>query len=590
MKSKPKAKFVKELRNRMRLWLLLSLLLCLVVVTVVAVPVLRNPQLDYDDYRYLHNVDLLGQDFFGNITKASVVENRWDHLWWIKIPERVRFFRPIVMLSYWSDVVSYGSNYKFGLLLTNVLIYSVCVSLACLVFYRWLTPGLPFLVASVLFASFASHGEVLWYVAGRTDSLAAVFVLASVALHSYGSKRKFLRSWALLAFAMAALTKEFAAVLPVLFFIYDLWIEKRFTSIRALIKSEWRLYGAYVIVAAVVFYLGMEVTSAPDKGYPYPYFTTWRHPDFLLHLWSQLRTYSANLLFGTLTVPFWTPSQIENLVGLQGVVLGICILAASMYFLREQKKYWFLLIFAVAFWLPTTFAYVSERYLLLPSFAVAGIVGLLLMRFRNWNQPVFYGALIAVLVWSGHQAYVLDRKVRLFCVVPRQCQMMERELGAARASVPRGGKVLVLNMPGDWLSAQFMKDFLRVELHDPSLEVTIITMMPFYTQDMGSNIVVRKEGEDVFSLENKLDTPIMTREDDVFPWVTLEGGDKYADQSGLQLEILKGDGSGCKALRVVVPRPLSEYVVLKWNSDPDRKTIPYVRQLRSKLEVLTRLE
>ena len=117
-----------------RLWLIISIATCAIVIVCTAWPIFRNPQLEPDDYRYLEEVQYLKQDFWDNFFKASVIVNRWDQLWWINVHEKVRFFRPTVVLSYWLDDAIYGSNNSLGLLSTNILIYTVCVFLICLLF------------------------------------------------------------------------------------------------------------------------------------------------------------------------------------------------------------------------------------------------------------------------------------------------------------------------------------------------------------------------------------------------------------------------------------------------------------------------
>src|SRR5208283_1228143 len=200
MKFKEKSKTTSPLpadkHTTGKYWLVASFLCSFIIVAITAKPIFTIPQLEPDDYRYLHQVQLLDQNFFGNILKAFVVENHWDHLWWIDVKEKVRFFRPTVVLSYWMDVKLYGDNYALGLLVTNILIYASGVFLVCLFFYRWFGSGIPLLMSSCLFASFFAHGEVMWYVAGRTDSLAGLFLLAGLVLHIFGTNRPSLRWWA----------------------------------------------------------------------------------------------------------------------------------------------------------------------------------------------------------------------------------------------------------------------------------------------------------------------------------------------------------------------------------------------------------
>ena len=95
-----------------------ALLSCLGPVTLIVLgtawPLFSNPQLESDDFRYLHSVQRLERDFFGHFLEASLVENRWDHLWWVDMKETVRFYRPTVVLSYWLDNLLYGDDVVTG--------------------------------------------------------------------------------------------------------------------------------------------------------------------------------------------------------------------------------------------------------------------------------------------------------------------------------------------------------------------------------------------------------------------------------------------------------------------------------------------
>src|SRR2546430_1737156 len=114
-------------------WLAASILLSSAIVIFAARPVFKNPQLEPDDYRYFHQVQLLNENFWGNIATASVVENHWDHLWWVKLNDKVLFFRPTVVLSYWLDSALYGKQYELGALITNIAVYLFCVFFVCLI-------------------------------------------------------------------------------------------------------------------------------------------------------------------------------------------------------------------------------------------------------------------------------------------------------------------------------------------------------------------------------------------------------------------------------------------------------------------------
>lgn len=52
----------------------------IVIVLITSLPAFYTPQIDADDYRYLHRLQWLEVDFWNNLVEASIVENRWDHL------------------------------------------------------------------------------------------------------------------------------------------------------------------------------------------------------------------------------------------------------------------------------------------------------------------------------------------------------------------------------------------------------------------------------------------------------------------------------------------------------------------------------
>ena len=577
-----------------RLWLVVSFAACVIVIAYTAWPIFHNPQLEPDDYRYLEQIQKLKQDFCGNLFKASVIENRWDQLWWINVHEKVRFFRPTVVLSYWLDDSIYVSNNPLGLLITNILIYTACVFLFCFIFYRWVGPGISYLLSCVLFAAFFAHGEVMWYVAGRTDSLAALFMLGGLTLHIYGKQRPALRWWAVPWFVLALLTKELTATLPFILFLNDQWIEKRSISLRALLKQEWKIYSVYAVIAVCFFALRAWAISGPDTGYPYPYFVTLGNPNFSSHLLSQLNCYCANLLFAVNTVPFKIVTDFKG--SLTGILPGIGIFCLCSFFLFKEKKFWILVLLGLTCWFPTIMVYLSERYLFLPSFAVAGSLGLLLLQLEQKNRKIKYAALLVCIIWIGHQAYSLQVKNRVISGKPRLAERIGDQLEQLKSSNPKGSKLLLFNLPGEILQYQFVEDQLRVQLADPDLDVAIITPMPELL-NMGTEMTITRESKNTIALlDTELLTPIMSRGQDQFPWVTLDSASQYNAKSGIRIEILSGNEDICNELRVVLPQPLSTYIFLKWDPAPElvflspstvAKLTPDERKLQSTVHILT---
>jgi hypothetical protein len=92
------------------------------------------------------------------------------------------YFRPIVTLSYMVDYQLWGLDAR-GYHLTSLLLHLVAVALAYLFVYR-LMPQRPLaaLFASLMFSLHPTRAESVAWISGRTDLMAAVFILLTLHL------------------------------------------------------------------------------------------------------------------------------------------------------------------------------------------------------------------------------------------------------------------------------------------------------------------------------------------------------------------------------------------------------------------------
>ncbi|MBU0755635.1 MAG: hypothetical protein KJ645_10885 [Planctomycetes bacterium] len=304
-----------------------TLVFCLGLVAMIVVitswPLFSNPQVESDDYRYLHQIQKLEKDFQGNFLEASVVENRWDHLWWIDSKDKVRFYRPTVVLSYWLDARLFGDQVITGLLITNLIIHLLCACLATVILFRWIGASLPAILASGLFAAFLCHHEVIWYIAGRTDSLAALGFLAGLALHICSRNRARLRWLALPCYAFAFITKELTICLPLICLLHDRLLEKRDLPIKNYLKSYGYLYAAYAILAIGIQLLRSSIIGDSGARFAPPYLISPLDPGFIAHLYTQVRSYSENLMTGNQALPFVQYEALNDSTTRLGCVLSL---------------------------------------------------------------------------------------------------------------------------------------------------------------------------------------------------------------------------------------------------------------------------
>jgi hypothetical protein len=558
-------------------------MLCLALVFWTAWPALRQPRLEGDDYRYLHAVQQMRSGSGQPLMDSLVVENRWDHLWFMAEEGRVRFFRPVVAASYAVDAIVWGDHHALGLTLTNVLIHLACAWVLCGLFHRWLGPGWAALTASLLFAGHWSHGECIWYIAGRTDSLAALCFLGALSLHATG--RPGCRWGAVPVFACGLLTKELVIAAPVLFILHDLWVDRR--------RPEIRLYTSYALIAALVLGLKQWALGGASSDMVYPYLIHPFGPHFPEHIWLQIRSYSANLILAQWTAPFADRAAVTVMNSLAGCLLlgGVVVTAGILH--RRDGRFWFLLLLGLATWLPVSFVYLSERYLYLPSAALCGLLGLL-----TAGRPRAGRAVLCSLlgVYAVFHAVRLHEKHGEICSQPGSIREMAAQLEPIRSGIGPGDQLLLVNLPGPFLRAQFIEETLRVLLDDPVLSVQVLTMMPGQNgtvmlrgdppPDMGRGAAMRQTDKDRFILEAAGGQRLQEYERFPFAWSRLEDGRVYQTPE-MQVRVAAAETRGAERLDCTLFRPLSGTHLLLWRADPDYTLHPWVRRARADIQLIS---
>ncbi len=166
------------------------------------------------------------------------------------------YYRPLQALTYALDYRLWGLA-PAGFRLTNVLLHGAAAAALYLVAVRVLAAPLAALVAALLFAVHPLHVEAVTYVSGRSDPLAAVFLLLAVLGFLRGDARGRLLS--LVAFFLALLAREASLVLPLLLLVLD----------RAPPGRARRPLSAFVPYAVVVAaYLALRALSVPANPVP----------------------------------------------------------------------------------------------------------------------------------------------------------------------------------------------------------------------------------------------------------------------------------------------------------------------------------
>jgi hypothetical protein len=525
------------------------------------VAVWQHPQLDPDDYRYLAIAAAPDASF----ASGWVVENRWDHLWWVDAAP-VRFFRPAVIESFRLDhaLWAVGSG---GFQVTNVLLHAACALLVVAVLHAWWGSALAAWLGGLLWASFACHAETIWYLSGRTETLAAAGFLGALAAQA--QRRPAVRALAPLGYALGLLSKELTLALPLVALAADRWIIGRAPSLRALLRADRGLYVGYALV--LVAWAGLRRAMLGSEGagtLPFPYFVSPEAPGFAAHVVTGLRSYVANLFAGDLTPPFLQPGQLDSWLSPAGrwlaPALALVLLASQL--VRPAGRV--LVALALVTWLPTAPVYVSERYLELPSFAVAAAVASMVAGLSA--RPLAQGALVAVLLWWGAlQAVELERKNRVMAEVPRAPTAVAERLADLGPALRDGRPLLFVDFPGDWVHAQFLQDQLRVDWDLPALHVRVLAPMGPPWTEAAPTVAV-----DGTRLQLRAEGALVDRREQLFPTVALRAGTRVdGERLGLTVTVVDGDGKRARAIDADLPTPVADWHVVRFlppaGAEPD---------------------
>jgi tetratricopeptide (TPR) repeat protein len=184
--------------------------------------------------------------------------------------------RPVLMATYWFNAWLSGDD-PYSYHLTGVLIHLAAGALVFLIVRRVLewSPALAArrtLVAGFACGLFLLHPiqtEAVAYIAGRSESLSVMFLLAAYAVFLYRPQAAI--GWGSMVlvmalFFLAVLSKEQTIVLPALLLLTDLWWNPGF-SWRG-VRGNWRLYSTLLVGAAAgVAHFWRQILYSPSAGF-----------------------------------------------------------------------------------------------------------------------------------------------------------------------------------------------------------------------------------------------------------------------------------------------------------------------------------
>jgi hypothetical protein len=479
--------------TRQRLRAALGAALLAALAAAVGWPYVAHAFFSPDDYRYLALAADLASDFPAALPAAVVVENRWDASWWIPDGTCVRFFRPLVAPSYALDHALWGLEPR-GFACTNLALYALLVLGA----WRWLaglvsSPAAAFLGAAV-FAALVGHAENLYFLAGRTEVLAALPWIWALCIWQSRAPG-WPRAWrAGVALFLALLGKEWAVLLVPLLLAQG-WLVPRAPADaagapRAPGSHEpraWPWRELLALGAALVLYLALRDAALGPAGSgarPFPYFHLPDRPGFGERALAVAAQYLASLGAATPVRPFLTGwDELSAEAGALEILAGAAFAGGVLFAAASERRgAWLALAFAATL-LPLVPLYSTGRYLMLPSIAWAGMLALALERLLA-RRTILARAGVVALVLAAAAPQILRRR-EVVLTLPdaaagraAPAALTAAMLREAGIDAPGARRAVLVDFPGTWIDTQFLPELARVELGAEAPAIDVLLELP----------------------------------------------------------------------------------------------------------------
>jgi Flp pilus assembly protein TadD len=187
------------------------------------------------------------------------------------------YYRPVSVISLALDAAIWGGS-AAGFHATNLLMH-LGVAMTLFALCRRLLPAGPgrgkaALWAAALYAVLPAHVGTVAYISGRSDSLAALFALAAMLLHTSGGGRR--PALAIVGSgvfsALAMFSKEWAILVPIILILWDLFPSGGGRLQAAAVRGRLPWWSAQLGALAVYFLVRAALLPSPfaRSGAPAP--------------------------------------------------------------------------------------------------------------------------------------------------------------------------------------------------------------------------------------------------------------------------------------------------------------------------------
>lgn len=272
------------------------------------------------------------------------------------------FYRPFQILTYTIDYTFWNLN-VLGFHLSNVLLHilaALCIFWLVNILYD---DSILSLLTALFFVSHPIHTEAVSYVSGRSDSLAAIFMLLCLIFYikNLSQKSRALYILMLLSYILALLSRENSLVLPLILLLYHYTVRKRFE------RKQFLALSAFAFI-----YIGFRFTLLKSFLPDFPISTNLmqRFPGFFAAVANYLRLlflpFNLHMEYGNKLFSFSHPQVVFGIL----ISLTLLIYAAAQIKAKPLTSFSILWFFATLLPYSNLYplnAYMAEHWLYLPS-------------------------------------------------------------------------------------------------------------------------------------------------------------------------------------------------------------------------------
>lgn len=346
-----------------------------------------------------------------------------DFFYGITEVPHITYYRPLITTI---NVISYM---LFGLKpfffhLQNVLIHIINMTLCYIMLKKTLQlPSLTSLLGAMIFAVHPVNTEAVAFISGRTDLLATLFFLLAIININYQLRNPLLLIVPFVFYTLGLLAKENVVMLGVVVILINYYLSKA-QNVVVFWKNQRRIIVSLLFVWGLITLIYLIVRFAFVKGisnsvYPGGTFIAtlltmckvfWHYVYLIILPVQQLASYQNYFAVVSSPESYTVVQIVRTVLAVAGV--GAFITIAILLFIRNNKYFlpiwWFIItLFPVLNILPFG-VWAAERFLYLPSIAMAILTGFLITEFECKNKKMT-GLIIVSMVIGCYSLLAFQR-------------------------------------------------------------------------------------------------------------------------------------------------------------------------------------